>query len=223
MLKIHGVPFSVHTRKVILTALEKQIPYAFELTFPFDPPADWKQLSPTGKIPAITDGDFSLADSGAICAYLEKRYPQHPLYPTAAEDYGRVLWLENYLGGGFFREAFHPLFAERVFKPKLYGQEPSQAEIERILNEVLPEKLAYLNSWITGEYLVGKAFTLADITLVSNLLTYHYLGYGIGSDYPALRAYFARMLERPSIRQVRDAERPVVQGAEMGLITDFEP
>ena len=41
------------------------------------------KLSPTGLIPAVSDGDFTLADSAAICAYLERLHPDHPLYPQA--------------------------------------------------------------------------------------------------------------------------------------------
>ena len=77
MLKIHGVPFSAHTRKVILAALEKQIPYEIVPVIPLQPPAGWTQLSPLGLIPAIVDGDLELADSTVICQYLDRAYGGH--------------------------------------------------------------------------------------------------------------------------------------------------
>ena len=84
MLKIYGVPISVHTRKVIVVALAKDL--AHEVipvvpVIPGNPPANWRELSPTGKIPALTDGDFTVADSAAICGYLEKIHPAEPVYP----------------------------------------------------------------------------------------------------------------------------------------------
>src|SRR5262245_41363064 len=75
MLTIHGVPISVHTRKVIVTAIEKQLQFRVEPVIPFTPPAGWSDLSPTRKIPVIIDGDFTLRDSAAICAYLERMHP----------------------------------------------------------------------------------------------------------------------------------------------------
>ena len=73
MLTIHGVPLSVHTRKAIVTAILKKIDYRFEVVIPVipgNPPANWSTLSPTGLIPVMQDGDFTLADSTAICLCL---------------------------------------------------------------------------------------------------------------------------------------------------------
>ena len=70
MITIHGVPLSVHTRKAIVTAILKDIDYKFEVVIPVmpdNPPPNWRALSPTGLIPAMQDGDFTLADSTAIC------------------------------------------------------------------------------------------------------------------------------------------------------------
>ena len=53
MLRIHGVPFSAHTRKVILAAIEKGIAYELVPVVPLAPPAGWTDLSPLGLIPAI--------------------------------------------------------------------------------------------------------------------------------------------------------------------------
>lgn len=76
MLTIHGVPISVHTRKVILAARLKKVEHAVDPVIPFDPPAGWSAKSPTGLIPAITAADgFTLADSSAIVAYLERMHP----------------------------------------------------------------------------------------------------------------------------------------------------
>ena len=46
MLTIHGVPISVHTRKVIVAAIEKDVPYRNEPVIPFHPPAGWERLRP---------------------------------------------------------------------------------------------------------------------------------------------------------------------------------
>ena len=100
MLKIHGVPFSAHTRKVIIAALEKGIPYELVPVIPLTPPPGWTDLSALGLIPAIEDGGFTLADSSVICQYLERAYPGPSLYPGDARQFARVLWIEEFVDGG---------------------------------------------------------------------------------------------------------------------------
>src|SRR3569832_31035 len=78
MITIYGIPLSVHARKPIVAAIAKNIAYKVEPVVPFDPPANWASLSPTGLIPAMQDGDFSVSESGAICLYLERKAPQPP-------------------------------------------------------------------------------------------------------------------------------------------------
>ena len=41
MLTIHGVPLSVHTRKVIVTAILKMLDYKLEVVIPDNPPPNW--------------------------------------------------------------------------------------------------------------------------------------------------------------------------------------
>ena len=87
MITIHGVPLSVHTRKAIVTAILKKIDYRFEVVIPVipdNPPANWSTLSPTGLIPVMQDGDFTLADSTAICLYLDRKQPASPICPQTS-------------------------------------------------------------------------------------------------------------------------------------------
>jgi glutathione S-transferase len=36
----------------------------------------FRAISPLGKVPALVDGETSVAESGAICAYLGDRFPR---------------------------------------------------------------------------------------------------------------------------------------------------
>src|SRR5687768_6553573 len=116
MLTIHGVPFSVHTRKVILAAIEKKLAFRIEPVIPFHPPAGWDALSPTGKIPVAQEGDLVLRDSSVICAYLERAHAQPALYPAKAADYAQALWLEEYADSTLYREVMHGLLFEKVIR-----------------------------------------------------------------------------------------------------------
>jgi glutathione S-transferase len=219
MLTIHGVPISVHTRKVIVTAIEKNLKYRNEPVIPFTPPAGWNELSPTRKIPVITDGDFLLRDSLAICAYLERTHPSPALYPADARAYAEALWFEEYAGGTLFREVIHGLFVQKIIRPKILKQETDPTVIETILTTALPQVFGYLESSIAGDFIAGRQFTIADLAIVSNLINLHYLGYALDDRYPKLRGYFAGHIKRPSIRTALLAEKSVADS--MGLDGSF--
>ena len=216
MLKIYGVPFSVHTRKVIIAAIEKKLPYANEAVIPFNPPPGWSDLSPTGKIPVFTDGDITLCDSSVICAYLERTHPTPSLYPSDTNGYVQTLWFEEYADGTIFRELVHGLFVNTVIRPKILKQPGDQAAIDAILRDTVPAVFGYLEKSLAANYFAGNRFTLADVALVSNLINFHYLGYAIDARFPKLAAYFERIIAQPSVAAALEAE----QGAAAGLGLD---
>jgi len=208
MLKIYGVPISVHTRKVIVAAIEKKLRYENEPVIPFNPPAGWDELSPTGKIPVVADGDLVLRDSSVICAYLERVHPDHPIYPRETRDFVGALWLEEYADGTVFREVVHGLFFQKVIRPNILKQATDTAAMAAILNDALPKIFGYLERTIGGDYLVAGRFGIADIATVSNLINFHYLGYQIDARrFPKLAAYFTRQLRHPAIETALRAER----------------
>jgi len=220
MLKIHGVPISVHTRKVIVTAIEKKLTYENEPVIPFNAPVGWGELSPTGKIPVVTDGDLVLRDSSVICAYLERVHPDHPFYPRETKYFVQALWLEEYADGTVFREAVHGLFFQKIIRPNILKQTTDTAAIAAILRDILPKVFGYLERTIAGEQLVAGRFGIADIATVSNLINFHYLGYRIDPDrFPKLAAYFSGCLRQPAIEAALRAERQAASG--LGLDQSF--
>ena len=220
MLKIYGVPISVHTRKAIVAAIEKKIAYENEPVIPFQPPAGWDDLSPTGKIPVCRDGDLVLRDSSVICAYLERTHPSPALYPSADRDYAQALWFEEYADGTIFRDVVHGLFFQKIIRPNILMQESDTSVIDGILASALPKVFGYLESVLKGQYLAGSAFSIADIATTSNLINFHYLGFSVDRRrFPKLAAYFDEQLARSSIVAALKAEQPVV--ARMGLDGKF--
>jgi glutathione S-transferase len=219
MLTIHGVPISIHTRKVIITALEKNLEHRVELVFPFDPPAGWKERSPTGKIPTLTDEGFNLADSSVIVAYLEKKFPERPVYPRDMRAYAQALWFEEYVDGQIAPDVIG-IFQQKVFGPMLHQRAPDQTVIDRLLQSALPPKFDYLENALHGDYLAGNEPSIADITIASNLLNFRYLGCTMDARrYPRLAAHFTRMLRRDSFRKALPAEQPFAE--KMGLDHGF--
>ena len=217
MLKIYGVPISVHTRKVIVAAIAKDLPHEVVPVVPVVPgnlPANWRDLSPTGKIPALSDGDFTVEDSAAICAYLERLQPKPSLYPRDAKAYARTLALEQY-AGTLFREVVHPLFHETVVHPKIRNIPTDSARVNDVLTYALPEHFGHLDRqrW-------GTELDVAQIAVVSNLVTFQYIGYDPRwGEHPNLAALFERVVAHPAMAEALRREQPAV--ASMGLDAAF--
>jgi glutathione S-transferase len=225
MLTIYGVPLSVHTRKAIVTAILKNIDYKSEVVIPVmpgNPPPNWGALSPTGLIPVMRDGDFTLADSTAICLYLEKKQPAPAVLPADIRDYARVLWFDAYAGGTIFRHVVHPLFAQMVVGPKIRNIPTDGGAVNEVLTNVQPKILSYLDSQIAGRYLVGDVMTLADIAITSNFIVYQYLGLEIDATrYPNFSRYVRGIMATTAFQRALADERPFVE--QMGLKRDFLP
>lgn len=223
MLVIHGVPLSVHTRKTIVTAILKGIDYKLEVVIPVIPtsrPANWATLSPTGLIPVLQDGGFTLADSSAICQYLERKQPSPPLLPDDAEARGRALWFDAYAGGTVFRHVMHPLFHQKVVAPNIRDEPTDQAVVYDVLTRMQPGIFGYLEGEISGRFLVGDALTLADIAITSNFILYQYLGFPLDArSYPKLSKYLREMIAIDVFRRALADEQPFAE--QMGLDRSF--
>ena len=83
-LFLHDHPASSYAQKVRLALREKNIP--FDAAIPDGigsgkPIPNLAEANPRLEVPALVDGDFKIFDSKIILAYLEDKYPEHPLLP----------------------------------------------------------------------------------------------------------------------------------------------
>ena len=219
MITIYGVPISVHARKPIVTALVKNISYKVDPVIPFNPPANWSSLSPTGLIPAMQDGAFSVAESSAICLYLERKQPQPAILPESDQDYSRAMFWDGY-SGWMFRSLVHGLFFQKIINPVILKGRTDQSVIDNLLGRQRPQIFGYLESQMNGQFLVGSSLSLADIGIVSNLINYQYLGFDIDrTEYPKLAKYAEAVVALDPFRKALAAEAPVAE--QMGLDRGF--
>jgi glutathione S-transferase len=220
MLKIYGVPISVHTRKVLVAARAKKVPFESVPVIPFTPPADWDKLSPTGKIPVAVDGDFTLPDSSAICAWLERLHPAPALYPAEPRAYAKALWLEEYADGTVFREVVHGLFFQKVIRPNILKQKTDQNAVAAIIGEAMPKVFGHLEGAAAAGELGADRLGIGEIAVTSNLVNFHYLSYVVDERrFPKLAAFFQRQIAQPAMAAALAAEQPVA--AQMGLDRSF--
>jgi glutathione S-transferase len=201
MLKLHGALLSPFVRKVRVVLAEKQVPYELVPANPFEKSPAFLALSPLGRIPALEDeSGRSLADSSVIAEYVEERFPTPPLFPRDPYERARVRWFDEYADGGMGPNLTAKVFFQRVISAKLMKGAADERIVASGLAEV-PTYLSYLERELgTGEYLVAGTFTLADISVMSQLVNLAHAGVTIDpQQYPALARWFARLTERPTV------------------------
>jgi glutathione S-transferase len=202
MPTVYGVPASPFVRKVLVALTEKGIAYDREDVIPVNVSAEYKKISPLGKIPAFRDGDVTLADSSVIIAYLEKTKAEPALYPSDPRDYARALWFEEYGDGGLAPIVGPKIFFEKVVGPRLFKRPTDEAVVRQAINEDLPPMYDYLESQLgSGDWLVGGRFSIADIGITTQLVQPRLSGFPLdASRWPKLSAYLERALQRPSFK-----------------------
>lgn len=200
---VYGSALSPFVRKVRVVIAEKGLTAEYKPVFPQADDAEFKAASPLGKIPALKDGEFKLADSSAIVHYLEKKYPTPALLPAKTEDYGRAIWFDEFADTSLVAAAGKVFF--NIVVKKMMGAEPDLAAVETALTSELPPLYKYLESQITGPHLVGSSFSLADIAVASPFVNLKLAGHPLdAAKYPVLAGYLAPILERPSFVGAKD-------------------
>jgi glutathione S-transferase len=199
-MKIYGHPQSSCTRKVLITLAEKGAFAEFQLVDLFS--GEHKKTAhltrqPFGVVPALDDDGFMLYESRAIIRYLDSRLEGPPLQPEAELDRARMdQWLS--VDQSYIAPHTRTLALERIVK-KHDGLPEDRAATE-MAETGLARSFAVIDRALEGkDYLVGKAFSLADISLMPYVASLGMIGAEhLLEDRAHLTAWWERMRERAS-------------------------
>jgi glutathione S-transferase len=94
MLVLHGFSSSNYYNIVKLALLEKGVPFEEALVYSgagehYRP--DYLKHSPLGKVPCLQTDAGYISESRCIVDYLERAYPEHPLYPSGPFEIAKLL------------------------------------------------------------------------------------------------------------------------------------
>lgn len=208
MPTVYGVNASPFVRKVRIFLAEKGIPYELDPVIPFGVSAEFKKMSPLGKVPAFRDGDRTLCDSSVICAYLERTHPTPPLYPSDAYDYARALWFEEYGDGGLVSVIGAKIFFQKVVGPRFFNRPTDEAMVQKAIDEELPPMFDYLEGEIgNNDFLVGRTLSIADIGVGTHFVNLRHVGMTPdAARWPKLAGYVQRLHTRPSFKPLIEEE-----------------
>jgi glutathione S-transferase len=207
-----GASVSPFVRKVLVVAAEKGIKLDNR---PINPTTSEDPLflsaSPFRKIPALVDGDFTLADSTAIVTYFEALQPLPAMLPIAPRDRARAIWFEEMADTILF-PAGQKIFFNRVVAPKFLNRAGDLTAAKEAQDTLLPPVYAYLESAAPGSgFLVGNAISIGDIALASMLVNMTYCNAAPDpAMYPKLAAFLARMMARPAFAAALASDRAMM-------------
>lgn len=211
MPKVYGVMLSPYVRKVMLALEAKGVAYENEAVFPGALPEGYTDVSPLGKIPALSDGELNLSDSTVINEYIEERYPEPSLLPSSVEARAQARWLEEFADTALVSALSVPFF-QRVVAP-MRGAETDEAAIANAEAESIPAALDYVESVVNGaEFLFDGKLSVADIAMISPIINAEIGQYTIdASRWPKTAAY-ATFIRSQEVVQQREAEERAMLG-----------
>jgi len=116
MAKLYHFPLSPFCRKVRLCLAEKRIECELVEERYWEQDTDFLRRNPAAKVPVLRLDGKTMAESGAICEYLEEVYPDPPLMPRTPDDRYEVRRLVAWFDDKFHHEVTSKLLYERVNK-----------------------------------------------------------------------------------------------------------
>lgn len=207
-LIVYGAPLSPFVRKLRLFLAEKGLDYQLEIITPFGQPEWYREISPLGRIPALKDGDFAMADSSVICHYLEEQHPDQPaLYGDTPQQRAQISWLEKYADYELAPLTTFTVFRNRVLKPSM-NQPCDEAAVQTALHDKLPAHFDYLEKTLgAAHYFINNRLSMADLAISCQLINLEHGGASLDAQrWPQLAALLARIKARASVQAVLPGE-----------------
>ena len=206
-LEIYWGAGSPYAWRVLLAAEIKGIPYTSHLLEfskgDLKSPA-FLAINPRGKVPAIKDGDFTLSESLAILAYLDRKHPDVPLFGRTAEHAGlislAIAEFESYVRDN-----------ASITNRWMFGDKPKTPDIDEARTKLLAELQRFdARLGAGGPWLVGPTPTAADIVWFTAMRTFVRAGvrnepratelglFPLAELFPNIGAWIARIEALPN-------------------------
>lgn len=163
---------------------------------------EYRQLHPHGKVPVLVDGEVTIFESAAICAYLADKYPDTGLAPgidspARAYYYQWMFYAALTLEAPVEQYMFHvlPNLPEKILptaSQTRVSQEEAQQWFMKVcqpLNQLLQEQ----------DYLVENSFSAADVVTGGVLLWA--LKLGMLTEASPVKAYITKLSQRAALKK----------------------
>ncbi len=204
MIRIYHAP-NTRSMRVIWLCEEVAIPYevvTIDFSRDYRASDEWRAMHPQGKVPVMQDGDITIFESCAMVQYLLDRYGNGRLQPLAgtegAAHYQQWCW--------FAESSFARPLGDMIHHSRLRPEPeriPGVVEDARLRAEPC---LAATDQHLTErDYLVGDAFSGADIIMAWTLYLAKVLDVLTEASAPNAWRYLANLEDRPAYQNALKA------------------
>jgi len=150
---------------------------------------EYLAINPMGKVPALQDGEATMAEAAAICAYVAERYPQANLAPPLGDPLRA-----KYLHWLFFAPGcVEPAMVQIATKLEMSPQSAGWGDAQRVF-DVLDVALA------KGPWLLGENFSAADIA-IGTALNFSVRLFKMAPARPSFDRYIDACAARPAFQR----------------------
>ncbi|XP_064424126.1 glutathione S-transferase theta-1 [Latimeria chalumnae] len=166
--------FSQPCRSVYIFAKKNQIPFEFkqvELVKGQQYAEDFGKINSLKKVPALKDGDFTLAESIAILLYLSRRYktPEH-WYPSDVQKRAKV---DEYLSWQHtsIRPHGSKIFWYKIMIPSMTGEQVSKEKMKAAIEDLDVSLQQFEEKFLQEKpFIAGEEISLADLVAIVELM-----------------------------------------------------
>jgi glutathione S-transferase len=178
-------------------------------------PPELAVMHPLGKAPVITDGDVTVAESGAIIEYLADRYDDGRLRPAEGtpERLAYTYWL-HYAEGTFMPLMILSLIMRRIASARMpfFVKPIARGIVAKVrsgyLDPNLERNLAFMESSLAvADWFCGRRMTAADIQM-SFAVEAAAVRTNLLDNYPRLADFQERIYARAAYRAALEKGGP---------------
>jgi len=194
MLKIYHVP-GTRSMRVIWLCEELEQPYEvipIDFSKEYRDTPEWRKLNPVGKVPAMTDGDFSMFESGAMLQYILERYGQGRLQPVPGSKESALYLQWCWFAEATFARPLGDIAQHTIIKPE-------NERIPAVVTDATVRAVTCLealeNVLKSQPYLLANTFTAADIMMGYSLMLANRFAV-LSDSFPAVQAYHEKLSQR---------------------------
>lgn len=212
MRTLYYHPLCPFSRKVRVVLAEKKLEFEGHIERYWERRDDFAALNPAAEVPVLVEeGGTALADSTAICEYLDEVHREPPLLPAEPHARAEARRLIGWFDGKFHREVTEKLVGEKVIKRLTQAQGEPDSRAIRAGFSAIHQHLEYIG-WLAERrtWLAGSHYSLADISAAAQLSCIDYIGDVPWERHAGAKDWYARVKSRPSFRALLSDHLPGV-------------
>ena len=220
-VRLYHLALSPFCRKVRLVLAEKRIEVELVEDRFWEPGSEILRRNPAGKLPVLRLDGRMMAESQAICEYLDETHPTPALMPPTAIERYEVRRLCAWFDDKFNSECTRPVKAERVWKKVMRQGHPDSRTVKAGL-AAIRRHMDYMRSLLEHRrWLAGDTMTLADFTAAAHLSCLDYISDVDWTHSAEVQEWYAKIKSRPAFRSLLADHLPGVHPAPHYALLDF--